>query len=66
MIYNSGKKQLTIEKIKRISCHLMSISSSSTAAFLAWTPFDALHQCVSCIKLECKNENIDANISADI
>jgi hypothetical protein len=26
-------------------------SSSSLAAFLAWTPFDALHQCFSCTLL---------------
>jgi hypothetical protein len=27
----------------------MSTSSSSLAAFLAWTPFDALRQCLSCL-----------------
>jgi hypothetical protein len=27
----------------------MSTCSSSLAAFLAWTPFDALHQCFSCL-----------------
>jgi hypothetical protein len=36
-MYNSGKIQLTIEKFKRISGHQMSASSSSLAAFLAWT-----------------------------
>jgi hypothetical protein len=29
----------------------MCTSSSSLAAFLAWTPFDALHQCFSCLNL---------------
>jgi hypothetical protein len=48
-MYNNGKIQLTIEKFKRISGHEMSTSSSSLAAFLAWTPFDALHQCLSCL-----------------
>jgi hypothetical protein len=48
-MYNSGKIQLTIEKFKRISGHQMSTSSSSLAAFLAWAPFDALHQCLSCL-----------------
>jgi hypothetical protein len=43
MIYNSGKTQLTTEHFIRISSHQMSTSSSSFAAFLAWTPFDALH-----------------------
>jgi hypothetical protein len=43
MIYNSGKTQLTIEKFIRISGHQMSTSSSLLAAFLTWTPFDALH-----------------------
>jgi hypothetical protein len=48
-MYNSGKIQLTIEKFKRISGNQMSTSSSSLAAFLAWTPFDALRQCLSCL-----------------
>jgi hypothetical protein len=48
MIYNSDKNQLTIENIIRIFGHQMSTSSSSLAAFLAWTPFDALHQGFSC------------------
>jgi hypothetical protein len=43
MTYNSGKKQLTIEKFIRISGHQMPTSSSSLAAFLARTAFDALH-----------------------
>jgi hypothetical protein len=48
---HSSKNQLTIEKFIRIFCHHMSTSSSSLSAFLAWTPFDALHQCFSCIQL---------------
>jgi hypothetical protein len=48
---HSGKNKLTIGKFIRISCHHMSTSSSSRSAFLAWTPFDALHQCFSCIIL---------------
>jgi hypothetical protein len=38
---HSGKNQLTIEKFIRYKNSLLS-------AFLAWTPFDALHQCLSC------------------
>jgi hypothetical protein len=45
---HSGKNKLTIEKFIRISCHHISTTSSSLSAFLAWTPFDALHQCFSC------------------
>jgi hypothetical protein len=52
MIYNSGKDQLTIEQFIRISGHQMSTSSYSLAAFLDWTPFDAVHQCFSCRKLK--------------
>jgi hypothetical protein len=52
MIYNSSKNQVTIEKFIKISGHQMSTSLSSLAAFLAWTPFDALHQCFSCITFE--------------
>jgi hypothetical protein len=38
VINNSGKIQLTIEKFIRISCHHISTSSSSPAAFLLGRP----------------------------
>jgi hypothetical protein len=61
--YNSGKHQLTIEKFIRISSHQMSTSSSSLAAFIAWTPFDTLHQCFSCTSCGVsKKENLTGQI----
>jgi hypothetical protein len=52
------KKQLTIEKFIRISDHQMVTSSSSLAEFLAGTPFDALHQCFSCLFICIKQASV--------
>jgi hypothetical protein len=58
-MYTSGKIQLTIEKFKRIFGYQMSL-----AAFLAWTPFDALNQCLSC--LSCTIYHLARNKVTDI
>jgi hypothetical protein len=63
LIYNSGKNQLTIEKFIRISGHQMATSSSLLAAFLAWTPFDALHQCFLVLIMVCKHLSNDIYFS---
>jgi hypothetical protein len=54
-------QNVNIERFIKISGHQMSTSSSSIIAFLAWTTFDALHQClISCYTI-CPDTDILKN-----